>query len=355
MQLRFASGSLKQYIHVEYEKKFPETDSVKADNPETILYEFIPPSYSTLAPEFAKIVAQDAQDFKPLGTKIGAYKKRYQVINGKGKGKASSKIAVEKAFEVVKDEAMEEEVVFEAYSSNWDTPGFKEFHRRMQIFVLLYIEGAQYIDEEDGRWEFVTLFVIVLVFSSAILMELTDSSDGKWGADSRIISWDLCRSTRSSAGLTRSDCDWRTSIPARANSSNLLCNLVNSSFCRLIKAKGTDVSPAPPSTTYRADSVRAASLYSLCYRNILSRPEISELTGSSSFSRSSTFTDVCDTVEDPSEPFEDMRDKSDLSTLLSGGDLEEMSAPLDRVVTEQIRKKYKLADVSFPLANAERN
>jgi histone acetyltransferase 1 len=51
----------------------------------------------------------------------------------------------------------EEEVVYEAFWSNWDTPGFKEFHRRAQIFVLLYIEGAQYIDEEDGRWEFVTL------------------------------------------------------------------------------------------------------------------------------------------------------------------------------------------------------
>lgn len=80
-------------------------------------------------------------------------------MNGKGKGKATTKVAVEKAFEVVKDDAVDEEVVFEAYSSNWDTPGFKEFHRRMQIFVLLYIEGAQYIDEEDGRWEFVTLFV----------------------------------------------------------------------------------------------------------------------------------------------------------------------------------------------------
>jgi histone acetyltransferase 1 len=38
-----------------------------------------------------------------------------------------------------------------------DTPGFKEYHRRMQIFVLLYIEGGSYIDEEDDRWEFVTL------------------------------------------------------------------------------------------------------------------------------------------------------------------------------------------------------
>lgn len=32
----------------------------------------------------------------------------------------------------------------------------------MQIFVLLYIEGGSYIDEEDDRWEFVTLYVSVL-------------------------------------------------------------------------------------------------------------------------------------------------------------------------------------------------
>ena len=58
-------------------------------------------------------------------------------------------------------------------------------------------------------------------------------------------------------------------------------------------------------------------------------------------------------MEDPSEPFEDMRDKSDLSTLLSGGDLERMTAPLDRVATEAIRKKYKLADVRLSLRFTE--
>lgn len=41
--------------------------------------------------------------------------------------------------------------------TRFDTKGFKEYHRRMQIFVLLYIEGGSYIDEEDDRWEFVTL------------------------------------------------------------------------------------------------------------------------------------------------------------------------------------------------------
>jgi len=55
------------------------------------------------------------------------------------------------------------------------------------------------------------------------------------------------------------------------------------------------------------------------------------------------------TVEDPSETFEDMRDKCDLYTLLSGGDLESLkTAPIDRNFTETIRKKYKLADVRLP-------
>lgn len=67
----------------------------------------------------------------------------------------------EREWEPVEDpeEDDDDEVRYEAYWANWDTPGFKEYHRRMQIFVLLYIEGASYIDEEDGRWEFVTLCV----------------------------------------------------------------------------------------------------------------------------------------------------------------------------------------------------
>lgn len=52
-------------------------------------------------------------------------------------------------------------------------------------------------------------------------------------------------------------------------------------------------------------------------------------------------------VEDPSENFEDMRDKTDLYTLLSGGDFKGLSAPLTKSFTEEIRKKYKLADVGL--------
>lgn len=162
LQLRFASGSLSQYLSVYYARKFAETTTVKADDPENILFEFIPPSYSKVSSEFDKIVESEAESFVPIGKRVGRYVESGLVASGtgkgKGKGKAKKNVLPERPWRMLPaEEDIDEEVIFEAYSSTWDTPGFKEYHRKMQIFVLLYIEGAQYIDEEDGRWEFITL------------------------------------------------------------------------------------------------------------------------------------------------------------------------------------------------------
>jgi len=40
LQLRFASGSLRQYLAIEHDAKLPETT---VDNPEKQLFDFIPP------------------------------------------------------------------------------------------------------------------------------------------------------------------------------------------------------------------------------------------------------------------------------------------------------------------------
>ena len=132
---------------------------MKADDPEKILYDFIPPSYSKNLDEFEKTVEKDEREFRPVGDKVGTYRMSKSENKGKGKGKAVNGTLPQRSWERV-EEGEEEEgdgVRYEGYWSNWDTKGFKEFHRKAQIFALLYIEGAQYIDEEDGRWEFVTL------------------------------------------------------------------------------------------------------------------------------------------------------------------------------------------------------
>ncbi|GAA5901284.1 hypothetical protein JCM5296_005313 [Sporobolomyces johnsonii] len=276
---RFASGSLAQYLHISYDAKFPETATVKADDPEKTLYEFIPPSYAKVLAEFEKTVEKDAREFKPLGSKIGAYRMK-PAGKGKGKGKAQAGSLPERTWEKVEEgEGDEDEVLYEAYWSNWDTPGFKEFHRRAQIFVLLYIEGASYIDEEDGRWEFVTLFE---------RRKRGDTVSYHFAGYVSFYSF-FC---------------WPDTKRLRLAQFVLL-------------------------PIYHGQG-HGSALYNLCYRNILSRDEISELT-----------------VEDPSETFEDMRDKCDLYTLLEGGDLKGLTAPVDRAFAESIRKKYKLADRQF--------
>lgn len=149
---------------MEYARKFSETTTVKADDPEQILFEFIPPTYSKSTLEFDRVVELDASTFIPVGTRVGSYvktKSKSGLGKSKGKGKAvPAQVLPERPWTATQvGEAAEDEVEFVAFSAKWDTPGFKDFHRRMQIFVLLYIEAAQYIDEEDDRWEFITLYV----------------------------------------------------------------------------------------------------------------------------------------------------------------------------------------------------
>ncbi|POY70240.1 putative Histone acetyltransferase [Rhodotorula taiwanensis] len=287
---RFASGSLAQYLGVTYEDKFPETANVKADDPEKILYEFIPPDYTKSLEAFTETVEKDGTSFRPLGERVGAYRIKERGQNGKGKGKGKSRagpILPDRGWELLDLDAADDEdgVRFEGYWTNWDTPGFKEYHRRMQIFALLYIEGASYIDEEDGRWEFVTLF------------ERRKKGDE--------VSYHFVGYVSFYSFFC-----WPDTKRLR---------LAQFVILPLYHKRG-----------------HGSALYTLCYRNILSRPEISELTA-----------DILSIVEDPSEAFEDMRDKCDLYTLLSENALEGIKAPLDRSWTERIRLKYKLADRQF--------
>ncbi|KXN82637.1 Histone acetyltransferase type B catalytic subunit [Leucoagaricus sp. SymC.cos] len=146
IDLRFASGSLAQYLNVQYSEKLPSSSTV--DDVEGTLAKVIPSGYYTDESEFEKRVEEDATAFKPCGELIYLYSRP---APGKGKGK---NIATSKS-------NAEDDVTFEVYHTNkttWDTPGFREYHRRMQLFILLYIEAGSYIVEDEDSWEFVVLY-----------------------------------------------------------------------------------------------------------------------------------------------------------------------------------------------------
>ncbi|KAF9484919.1 histone acetyltransferase type B [Pholiota conissans] len=149
IDLRFASGSLEQYLGVQYSEKLPSTSTV--DDVEGILIQFIPEGYYKDEETFLKRVEDDATTFKPLGQLIYSYTRPAPNSSSKGKRKRTGNTQP-------LDPESEDAVEFEVYHATWDTPGFREYHRKMQLFILLYIEGGSYINEEEDTWEFVVLF-----------------------------------------------------------------------------------------------------------------------------------------------------------------------------------------------------
>ncbi|GMK58592.1 hypothetical protein CspeluHIS016_0600340 [Cutaneotrichosporon spelunceum] len=147
IKLHFASGSLKQFLRISYDEKI-ESEDTPADDIEGELFKFIPPDYTKSMTVFESTVEADA-GFVPCGEKIASYTRA--AATAKGKGKANGDMAAP-------SEDDDGAVVFEVYHTTWDTPGFREYHRRMQVFLLLYIEGGSYIQEDEDAWEFFTLF-----------------------------------------------------------------------------------------------------------------------------------------------------------------------------------------------------
>lgn len=47
--------------------------------------------------------------------------------------------------------------------------GFKEYHQRLQTFVLWYIDAANFIDIDDDRWHYFNMYVclIIILFYTA--------------------------------------------------------------------------------------------------------------------------------------------------------------------------------------------
>ncbi len=72
--------------------------------------------------------------------------------------------------------------------ATWKTPLFREYHRRMQIFILLYIEAGSYINEAEDAWEFVILCVfdpLLAKYPHASSSSVLTKLDTKSANDSR--------------------------------------------------------------------------------------------------------------------------------------------------------------------------
>ncbi|KAJ7460936.1 histone acetyltransferase type B catalytic subunit [Mycena galericulata] len=148
IDLRFASGSLVQFLDVRHSKKLASSSTV--DDVAGILTGFMPSDYYKDEKAFLARVEEDATTFRPPGQMIYTYTRPAPYSSAsKGKGVAQPQML---------DPESEDALVFEVYHTTWESPGFRELHRRMQLFIPLYIEAGSYINEEEETWEFVVLY-----------------------------------------------------------------------------------------------------------------------------------------------------------------------------------------------------
>ncbi|GAA94206.1 uncharacterized protein L969DRAFT_93588 [Mixia osmundae IAM 14324] len=284
IELQFASGSLRQYLGISHTDVMPSTSTVKPDPIEPPLYDWLPADYMKDPDGFLKQVKVDSETFKPVGTRIGSYARRLVKNTSKGKEKAKTNGATRKLYEVC-EESDEDAIVYEAYSTQMATPGWKEYLRRMQIFTVLFIDAASYCEEDDTHWEFVTLYEKRAVKRKE---QSEPQHSFHFVGYTSLYNW-FCYPDKTRLRLSQ--------------------------FVIL-----------PP---YQ-HAGHGSALYSMVYFWMRGRKDAAEMV-----------------VEDPCESFQTLRDKADLHALLSQQLFNDINAPVDRHWIEEKRKDCKLGDRQF--------
>ena len=103
--------------------------------------------------------------FRPHGEKIASYTRAATKSEKKGKGAVVSLPEDDPdaiVYEVWHVRVSSPHItccspLWQLSQATWNNTGFREYHRRMQLFILLYIEAGSYINDAEDSWEFVVL------------------------------------------------------------------------------------------------------------------------------------------------------------------------------------------------------
>ncbi|XP_023600664.1 histone acetyltransferase type B catalytic subunit isoform X4 [Myotis lucifugus] len=133
--LYYIAGSLSTMFRVEYASKVNENfDCVEADDVEGKIRQIIPPGFCTNTNDFLSLLEKEV-DFKPFGTLLHTY----SVLSPTG-----------------------ENFTFQIYKADMTCRGFREYHERLQTFLMWFIETASFIDVDDERWHYFLVQMLIL-------------------------------------------------------------------------------------------------------------------------------------------------------------------------------------------------
>ncbi|XP_020846623.1 histone acetyltransferase type B catalytic subunit [Phascolarctos cinereus] len=130
--LYYNAGNLSTLFRIEYASKVSENfDCVEADDVESKIREIIPPGFCTNTDDFISLLEKEV-NFKPFGTLLHTYS--------------------------VHNKEIGENITYEVYKADMTCTGFREYHERLQTFLMWFIETASFIDVDDERWNYFLVF-----------------------------------------------------------------------------------------------------------------------------------------------------------------------------------------------------
>lgn len=132
IKLYYSAGCLETYLGMTYSEKADHTicEDVEADEVLPKISEKLAPKVHSSMDSFLVSLKND-ESFVPQGNLIHSFS-----INDKDKGSRH----------------------FEVYKADMSCKGFKEYHERLQTFLLWYIDAASFIDIDDDQWHYFNMF-----------------------------------------------------------------------------------------------------------------------------------------------------------------------------------------------------
>lgn len=125
-----SSSTLKAYIDIKYAEKIDKakTDGVEADPVLEPLVKILAEGqvFQSKDEMSAHLASDKVTKFFPLGTKV--------------------------------DEFSVDNQQFEIYHAEEAISGFREYHDKLQPWIMFYIDAASYIDIDDSNWRFFLIF-----------------------------------------------------------------------------------------------------------------------------------------------------------------------------------------------------
>uniref|UniRef100_A0A674JK49 Histone acetyltransferase type B catalytic subunit n=1 Tax=Terrapene triunguis TaxID=2587831 RepID=A0A674JK49_9SAUR len=134
--LYYNAGNLSTLFRIKYTSKVNENfDCVEADDVESKIRKIIPPGFCTSTDDFVSLLEKEV-NFKPFGTLLHTYS--------------------------VHNEEAGEDITYQIYQADMTCPGFREYHERLQTFLMWFIETASFIDVDDERWNYFLVQMLIL-------------------------------------------------------------------------------------------------------------------------------------------------------------------------------------------------